>query len=290
MTKRGIVRISIGHVNPRVKRGALRGARRGGTIRTQGTARALTVLGAIASALAIVLPSASASMSRASEPAGSRVASRITFPSTTALSNSKIAHWAPVVSDTMARRTPSRLSAPVAPVTTVTGDGTQNVLLILKQTNISPTQVWYQVRLAILPNNSIGWVPRSALGNIYLVATHLYIDRETFTATLRRNGVAIFTTHVGVGEPYWPTPAGQFYIRDKLTDFNNPFYGPLAFGTSGRSAVLTEWPGGGFIGVHGTNEPGILPGRVSHGCVRMLNSAILRLAHLMSVGTPVTIT
>ncbi len=93
-----------------------------------------------------------------------------------------------------------------------------------------------------------------------------------------------------MGEPYWPTPAGQFYIRDKLTDFNDPFYGPVAFGTSARSNVLTEWPGGGFIGVHGTNEPGILPGRVSHGCVRMLNSAILRLAHLMSVGTPVTVT
>jgi lipoprotein-anchoring transpeptidase ErfK/SrfK len=53
--------------------------------------------------------------------------------------------------------------------------------------------------------------------------------------------------------------------------------------------VLTDWPGGGFIGVHGTNEPGILPGRVSHGCVRMPNSSITRLDRLMQVGTPVTI-
>jgi lipoprotein-anchoring transpeptidase ErfK/SrfK len=53
--------------------------------------------------------------------------------------------------------------------------------------------------------------------------------------------------------------------------------------------VLTDWPGGGFIGIHGTNQPEILPGRVSHGCVRMPNPAVLRLARLMPLGTPVTI-
>jgi lipoprotein-anchoring transpeptidase ErfK/SrfK len=63
----------------------------------------------------------------------------------------------------------------------------------------------------------------------------------------------------------------------------------IAFGTNGRSAVLTDWPGGGFIGIHGTNQPGILPGRVSHGCVRLPNPSISRLDRLMRVGTPVTI-
>ena len=93
-----------------------------------------------------------------------------------------------------------------------------------------------------------------------------------------------------MGKPYWPTPPGQFYIRDKLTNFNNPFYGPIAFGTSARSAVLTDWPGGGFVGVHGTNEPQLIPGRISHGCIRMPNAAIVKLSHLMTVGTPLTIT
>ena len=68
------------------------------------------------------------------------------------------------------------------------------------------------------------------------------------------------------------------------------FYGPLAFGTSARSETLTDWPGGGFIGIHGTNRPGILPGRVSHGCVRVPNANIIKLARLMPVGTPLTIT
>jgi L,D-transpeptidase catalytic domain len=234
------------------------------------------------------LPDAGARSAEASLASATEIRAVSADPAVT-MTNARIAHWAPVVSDVSARRLPTERSSVVTRIGTVTGDGTQNILLILARRTVSPTQTWCEVRLAMLPNDSTGWVPRSALGTIYAVATHLYVDRETFTATLDRGGVPIFRTRIGVGEPYWPTPAGQFYIRDELTDFHNPFYGPLAFGTSARSAVLTEWPGGGFIGVHGTNEPEILPGAVSHGCVRMTNSAILRLARLMPIGTPVTI-
>jgi hypothetical protein len=31
-------------------------------------------------------------------------------------------------------------------------------------------------------------------------------------------------------------------------------------GTSARSRVLTDWPAGGFIGIHGTDEPALIPG------------------------------
>jgi lipoprotein-anchoring transpeptidase ErfK/SrfK len=94
---------------------------------------------------------------------------------------------------------------------------------------------------------------------------------------------------VGVGKPAWPTPSGEFYIRNKLTDFASPMYGPVAFGTSARSSVLTDWPAGGYVGIHGTDEPDLIPGRVSHGCIRMQNADILRLAKLMPVGTPLTV-
>jgi len=133
------------------------------------------------------------------------------------------------------------------------------------------------------------YFPASAFDKLTPVDTHLYVDRTKLTATLKRNGVTVFTTHVGVGRAGWPTPAGEYYIRDRLTGYANPVYGPIAFGTSARSAALTDWPGGGFVGVHGTNEPGILPGYVSHGCIRMPNESILKLARLMHVGTPLTI-
>ena len=145
------------------------------------------------------------------------------------------------------------------------------------------------MRLPILPNNTTGWVLRGGLGRLWAVHTHLYIDRKAFKLTLERDGKTVFTTRVGVGKSYWPTPRGQFYIRDKLTNFGDPFYGPVAFGTSARSAVLTDWPGGGFVGVHGTNEPQLIPGHISHGCIRLRNAAIRRLARLMPVGTPLTV-
>ena len=140
-----------------------------------------------------------------------------------------------------------------------------------------------------LPCPSV-YSPTTALGSLYVVHTHVYVDRAKLRLTLKRDGRTIFTSIVGVGKPYWPTPRGEFYVRDKLTNFDNAFYGPVAFGTSARSAVLTDWPGGGFVGVHGTNEPSILPGYVSHGCIRMPNEAILQLARLMPVGTPLTVT
>ena len=148
---------------------------------------------------------------------------------------------------------------------------------------------WVKVRLSILPLGSTGWVPRRALGPLHVVRTHLVVDRGRLTAVLYRNGVAVFRSPVGVGQRQWPTPRGRFYVRQLLSNFDDPFYGPLAFGTSARSPTLTDWPGGGYVGIHGTDQPEILPGRVSHGCIRMRNADILRLARLMPLGTPLTI-
>ena len=66
-------------------------------------------------------------------------------------------------------------------------------------------------------------------------------------------------------------------------------YGSFAFGLSAYSPQLSDWPGGGVVGIHGTNQPEILPGQVSHGCIRLRNQDILRLARVMPVGTPLTI-
>jgi lipoprotein-anchoring transpeptidase ErfK/SrfK len=63
----------------------------------------------------------------------------------------------------------------------------------------------------------------------------------------------------------------------------------FAFGISATSPALTDWPGGGIIGIHGTNQPELIPGRISHGCVRVPNRKINRLRKLMSLGTPIEI-
>ena len=145
------------------------------------------------------------------------------------------------------------------------------------------------MRIPALPNNTTGWVPRSALGGYGVVRTRLVVDLSDRRLTLLRRGKAIFRTAVGVGTEQFPTPTGDFYVRNKLTRYRNAFYGPLAFGTSARSETLTDWPDGGFVGIHGTNQPALIPGQVSHGCIRLRNEAILRLARLLPIGTPLRI-
>ena len=205
------------------------------------------------------------------------------------LSNSNgVSRWATVAEPVQVRAEPDAEARVVARLKTVTPEGTTNAVLALQRVSRGG-KLWVQVRLPILPNNTLGWVPRSSLGGYNVVTTHLVIDTKRLSATLYRRGRAVFRSPVGIGQRRWPTPTGRFYIRNKLTKYKNAFYGPLAFGTSARTAVLTDWPAGGFIGIHGTNAPNLIPGRVSHGCVRLRNPDILRLATLMSVGTPITI-
>jgi L,D-transpeptidase catalytic domain len=60
-------------------------------------------------------------------------------------------------------------------------------------------------------------------------------------------------------------------------------------GTAAYSDRLTDWPGGGVIGVHGTSEPGLIPGSPSHGCIRVRNPDMERLYAKTPIGTPVLI-
>jgi lipoprotein-anchoring transpeptidase ErfK/SrfK len=196
--------------------------------------------------------------------------------------------YAFVVRQGVARSAPRRTAAVVRSVARWTPEGTTNLVLTLDGRR-TRRGVWIRVRLATLPNGRTGWVPRRMLSDWKEVRTRLVVDRRRLTATLYRRGKVVFRAPVGVGQSSWPTPRGEFYIRNQLYGFGNPVYGPLAFGTSARSAVLTDWPGGGFIGLHGTNQPSLLPGRVSHGCIRLRNHDILRLGRMMPVGTPLTV-
>ena len=197
--------------------------------------------------------------------------------------------WAGVRLTTTARVAPRAGARAVARIDKRTPEGTANVLLVLDRARDKRGRVWVRARLPVLPNGTVGWVPRIALAGYWQVRTRLMVNLAKLRATLLRDGRPVFRARIGVGLPQWPIPRGEFYVRNKLVRYRSPFYGPLAFGTSARSPVLTDWPDGGFVGIHGTDRPGRLPGRVSHGCIRMRNSDILRLGKLMPVGTPLTV-
>jgi hypothetical protein len=197
--------------------------------------------------------------------------------------------WAFVGHRTVARSGPSRSARALSVLTYRTPELYRNAILMLDGVRYHNGQAWVRVRLAIRPNGSTGWVPRGALAGFQKIHTRMTINQSALRATLYRHGRPVFTARIGVGQPQWPTPRGEFYIREKLSGYYAPAYGPRAFGLNARSNALTDWPGGGFIGIHGTNQPSILPGRVSHGCIRMRNASIMRLFRLMPLGTPVTI-
>ncbi|MGZ8649148.1 MAG: L,D-transpeptidase [Solirubrobacteraceae bacterium] len=197
--------------------------------------------------------------------------------------------WAKVRAATAARAAPRASARRVASLPALTPEGTTNLVLALDRVHDDRGRLWVRVRLPVLPANTTGWVPREALGGYGVVTTRLVVDLATQRATLLRDGRPVLRADVGVGTPDAPTPRGEFHVRNKLTDYRSPFYGPLAFGTSARSPTLTDWPAGGFVGIHGTDEPARIPGRISHGCIRLRNPDIVRLARLMPVGTPLTI-
>lgn len=201
-----------------------------------------------------------------------------------------VSRWAFVLRRALARRLPDRNAKVVARLRLKTQDGTDELVAALERRVDAAGRHWVLVRLPILPNNTTGWVPENALGGYHVVRTWLRIDTTHLQAKLIRNGRLVFRSRIGIGKAKSPTPKGTFYVRDRLDGFPpGSIYGALAFGLNARSSVLTDWPGGGFVGIHGTNQPDLLPGRVSHGCIRMRNGDILRLARLMPVGTPVTV-
>ena len=199
-------------------------------------------------------------------------------------------HFAFVDAQVTARVAPGSNRAHVARVRTRTQDGTSEVLMILARVRNPDGSEWLKVRLPVRPNGTVGWIPRSAVGEIRRNESWLRIDTRTRRLKLIRRGKVILRARIGVGQPRWPTPRGEFYVRSRLSGRSlGAIYGPLAFGTSATSSVLTDWPGGGVIGIHGTNQPWLIGGRVSHGCIRLRNRDIVRLGRRLQIGTPITI-
>jgi L,D-transpeptidase catalytic domain len=196
--------------------------------------------------------------------------------------------WAALSRDADVHVRPRRESGRVALLTQATPEGTDNIVLPFRRHVDAEGTQWVQAQIPGLPARQIGWIERDALGAGGVLRARLVVDRERLTLSYLRAGREVFRAPIGVGRADAPTPGGRFYVRNKLTRYASPRYGPLAYGLSARSR-LSDWPGGGFIGIHGTDRPELLPGAVSHGCIRMANDDIVRLGELLRVGTPVHI-
>jgi lipoprotein-anchoring transpeptidase ErfK/SrfK len=164
-------------------------------------------------------------------------------------------------------------------------DGAKTTFLVRGQ-----RKRWLQIYLPIRPNGSKGWV---RMKDVRLGRDDYYVrvQRRQRRLTVYRSGRVILRQPVGVGRSVLPTPRGLYYIVELLKQPNprGP-YGPYAFGLSAYSNVLYTFGGGpGQVGIHGTNDPGSIGKEVSHGCIRLRNRAITKLARILPLGTPVRI-
>lgn len=180
--------------------------------------------------------------------------------------------------------------APAAPSPTRTlsnpnEDGAPRVLLVKsRQTD------WLEVMVPVRPNGSRGWIRSSDVSltqHSWRVLVEIGANRLTVW-----NGKDIYLQEsVAVGTGGTPTPTGDYYITELLKpDDPGGAYGPYAFGLSAFSDVLKTFAGGpGVIGLHGTNNSSSIGRAVSHGCIRLTNPSITKLAENMPIGTPISI-
>ena len=163
----------------------------------------------------------------------------------------------------------------------------QYVLALAEKTQRTTGEpTWYRVSVPGRPNGKAGWVPAGAV-ELRSVYKRLFVDRSERRYEFWDGERLVRAGRVAGGAPGAETPTGLFYVQSKFTP-NAPILGAYAFETSAYSK-LSDWPGGGVVGVHGTPWPWLLGQAVSHGCVRMSNADVRWLRSRMPAGTPVKI-
>ncbi len=182
--------------------------------------------------------------------------------------------------------TPNPAAQPVATLSPQTEYTLPRTVLAFDQ-----YQDWLHVYLPTRPNDATGWIKTSDVTVSQPLDYQIKVSLADRTLTLLHDGVVEFEAPAAIGTDENPTPTGTFFYTDPLDLATQPgtAYGVFAIGLSGHSNTLSEFAGGdGQIAIHGTNDPSTIGESVSHGCVRVNNDVILKLAPL-PLGTPVVI-
>jgi lipoprotein-anchoring transpeptidase ErfK/SrfK len=170
----------------------------------------------------------------------------------------------------------------------VNAQGAHQVFPLVDET-YRADRVWYEALLPVRPNGSTGWIAEDHV-RIARSDFRIEVDLDRLRLTLFDRCERLDSYPIGIGTRDTPTPRGTFFLNSLLQPPEpGTVYGAYAFGLSAYSDVITDWEGGGIVGLHGTNDPSSLGREVSHGCIRMSNDAIRFLAETVPLGTVVEI-
>ena len=146
---------------------------------------------------------------------------------------------------------------------------------------------WYKISVPGRPNGRTGWVPANQV-TIRSVPWQVVVFRGSRVVQLWKKDQLVHTSKVAVGAPGMETPTGLYYVTVRFRPVKVPFLGSFAFELSAYSK-LSEWPGGGVVGLHGTTAPQLLGQAVSHGCIRISNESANFLRDRIPLGTPLRV-
>jgi L,D-transpeptidase ErfK/SrfK len=124
---------------------------------------------------------------------------------------------------------------------------------------------------------------------------HLIVKLRDRKVYVYNGSKAVTSYPIAVGKPGWETPLGTYQVFSKEVNpiFKNFRTGNM-IGPGPDNPLGIRWigiwtDGKTQLGLHGTNQPELIGGAVSHGCIRMRNKDVLALFEQVSVGTSVTV-
>ncbi len=187
-----------------------------------------------------------------------------------------------------ARAKPDRSAKVVKVLRQFRPDYRPQIVLAIAQREDAAGELWYKLNLPIRPFGRTGWVPAEGV-DVAPIAEKVIVRRRARQLRLYRGSRLILKTRVAVGRRDRPTPLGNFYVTAAFKPVPaTAFVSTYAFELS-APANLPDFPGGGVLGIHGTNRPDTIGKAASNGCIRVRNAVARRLKNLVPLGTPVRI-
>jgi lipoprotein-anchoring transpeptidase ErfK/SrfK len=194
------------------------------------------------------------------------------------------------LSPVVARAAPKASGKVVWRIPLVGRFGRDRTKLLVTRVTIRKGVRWAEVLLPKRPNGSRGWVLQDRM-ELTSTAIRVRIDVSDRRLSVFRENRRIMNVPVAVGQAGTPTPIGRWFaIAETLPGVSGGFLGTFILPITGFSETLNEFGGGdGRVAIHGTTLPQLIGTRASHGCVRMYNTDVTRLARLAIPGTPLVI-
>ena len=235
---------------------------------------------ALAVAIAAVLASTASAATDA--PGSERVSARDAQKAIPLPTNARLVRLSAPV-----RKAPREGARVIHKFTQFRGDFRPTVVYVLSRRVKKKSADWYRVFVPGRPNGRKGWIRVDELRLNASAPVEIIVRRGARKLELRRGKKVILRTKVAVGKPGAETPLGRFYVAAAFKP-GHRFLGKYAFETSAFSR-LSQWPGGGIVGIHGTYQPELLGKAVSHGCVRVSNDAVLKIKRHIELGAAFTV-